>query len=382
MPVFARGHGLAPRRRTESAETATNPDAPVLLLSNDDLGMIFEWLEAGERCTMGDVCHRWLQAVQLCEEWQEREKVRLRCPASKLRGCFFRVRIQLTMVMGRTSQRQPPVPVELDLTLPLWAHIHAARHKHVEQAGYFPDKSFGPSNLEDSCRAGADVLRTGWWVPRLTGLEAPRLGAQRYEARISSASLSQSSPRRSFAFTQRDPWRCIRTATLDSKTLGLRSGEYADEAESSQTPHEDDAIVHMNLMRSDLDYTELGTLFSGDDELAMWNRVEEQGEVWSPYAGAGIAYDVKRDQFRIHFELGGQDSVYTWSLTRSLEDTFNQQVDVLDAQWDGVRACLWLLGHRVSVDVLPSTQERAQARSMQNWLRSGTISGTCEGCDK
>jgi hypothetical protein len=38
--------------------------------------MIFEWLEAGERCTMGDVCHRWLQAVQLCEEWQEREKVR------------------------------------------------------------------------------------------------------------------------------------------------------------------------------------------------------------------------------------------------------------------------------------------------------------------
>jgi hypothetical protein len=374
-----------------------NPDAPVLLLSNDELVMIFEWLEAGERCTMGDVCHRWLQAVQLCEEWQEREKVRLRCPASKLRGCFFRVRIQLTMVMGRTSQRQ--VPVELDLTLPLWEHIHATRHrpgpskrpsKLFEQAGYFPGKSCGPSNLEDSCRAGADVLRTEWWVPRPTGLEAPRLGAQCYEARISSASLSQSSPRRSFAFTQRDPWRCIRTATLDFKTLGLRSGEYADEAESSQTPHEDDPDMHMNLMRSDLDYTELGTLFSDDDDNMNPNRVEEQGEVWSPYAGAGIAYDVKRDQFRIHFELGGQGSdytwsiqnsvftwsYYTWSLTWSLEDAFNRQVDVLDAQWDGVRACLWLLGHRVLL--LPSTQERAQARSMQDWLRSGT----CEGCDK
>ena len=379
MPVFARGHGLAPRRRTESAEIAMNPDAPVLLLSNDELVMIFEWLEAGERCTMGDVCHRWLQAVQLCEEWQEREKVRLRCPASKLRGCFFRVRIQLTMVMGRTSQRQ--VPVELDLTLPLWEHIHAARKAACGNIftvptphRYFPDISFGPSNLEDCCRAGADVMRTDWWVPRPTGLEAPRLGAQCYEARISSASLSQSSPRRSFAFTQRDPWRCIRTATLDFKTLGLRSGEYADEAESSQTPHEDDADVHTNLMRSDLDYTELGTLFSGDDDHMNPNRVEEQGEVWSPYAGAGIAYDVKRDQFRIHFELGGEDSDYTWSIQDS--------VDVLDAQWDGVRACLWLLGHRVSVDVLPSTQERAQARSMQNWLRSGNISGTCEGCDK
>jgi hypothetical protein len=379
MPVFARGHGLAPRRRTESAEIAMNPDAPVLLLSNDELVMIFEWLEAGERCTMGDVCHRWLQAVQLCEEWQEREKVRLRCPASKLRGCFFRVRIQLTMVMGRTSQRL--VPVELDLTLPLWEHIHTARLEFVEDL-------FGPSNLEDSCRAGADVLRTEWWVPRPTGLEAPRLGAQCYEARISSASLSQSSPRRSFAFTQRDPWRCIRTATLDFKTLGLRSGEYADEAESSQTPRE--SYAHMNLMRSDLDYTELGTLFSDDDDNMNPYRVEEQGEVWSPYAGAGIAYDVKRDQFRIHFELGGQgsffDSVYTWysyhtwSLTWSLEDAFNRQVDVLDAQWDGVRACLWLLGHRVLL--LPSTQERAQARSMQNWLRSGTVSGTFEGCDK
>ena len=50
--MFARGHGLAPRRRTESAEIAMNPDAPVLLLSNDELVMIFEWLEAGERCTM------------------------------------------------------------------------------------------------------------------------------------------------------------------------------------------------------------------------------------------------------------------------------------------------------------------------------------------
>ena len=311
--------------------------------------------------------------------------MRLRCPASKLRGCFFRVRIQLTMVMGRTSQRQ--VPVELDLTLPLWEHIHAARLEFVEDL-------FGPSNLEESCRAGADVLRTEWWVPRPTGLEAPRLGAQCYEARISSASLTQSSPRRSFAFTQRNPWRCIRTATLDFKTLGLRSGEYADEAESSQTPHEDDPDMHMNLMRSDLDYTELGTLFSDDDDNMNPYRVEEQGEVWSPYAGAGIAYDVKRDQFRIHFELGGQDSdytwsiqnyiqnsvytwsYYTWSLTWSLEDAFNRQVDVLDAQWDGVRACLWLLGHRVLL--LPSTQERAQARSMQNWLRNGT----CEGCDK
>ena len=106
-------------------------------------------------------------------------KVRLRSPAVRLRGCYLRVRLRLWMTMHR--QQRPEVPVEIDLTLPMWVHGRRTQSycadMHYEHAANFYGKIpgtwdyFGPHNLAECFRAGADSQRgyqidDGWWVPR------------------------------------------------------------------------------------------------------------------------------------------------------------------------------------------------------------------------
>ena len=334
------------------------------------------------------VSKRFLRVVQRNPIWIAAERIRLRGHGANLRGCYLRLRIQISIVTDTSQDFELPYSArpygarrkrlcdtdheesfesEWKLELPLW---NWNERKKVDEypveslavARAWAGRSYAPKPQDPELQFN---------FPRPTGLPPPILGAMAYKVQLADAALV-------LCRDGREQRRDLSThgcgaLLLDFDQVNLRAGEAMQYANDYilKPRHPNDAGVG-------LPYEDAWCVRLPHAVSEALNQVRRIGDDWSyeGHALSGPSYGLEADdELSYHIRFNPTYDMLRDNLCVSFGLRCDDaQANPLDYLSDPTKTPMFfsaILGEPLSTTALDPLSRRQQASSLSTWLRCG-----------